>query len=439
MKIKVYFSLLLAGILLLGACNRNKSDGLFKSEDLYLPDLNQLFENYESAERTGSYAAFANQLVKANRDLQSSELYVEAASLYDQAGHSDSVAILLHLAIDHGMANPNILERLKISPHQQGSTKWKELHSRLDSIRERLSSVDNFSLEVAAMSRFWPYFEKAKKDTSLAKAIFKEYIFSGPTELRDYYAVRYYSTEAMFGQMINAAPRYYSYLHKYFDPDRLDDFKDVTRKWMKNFQELYPQAVFPKVYVVPGILNSGGTATEMGLFIGGDMYGKSGDMPTQELTEWQKDAIMEASSLPTLTMHELMHFQQSYSDPKNTNTVLSGIIQEGVCDLLVELCSGEKMKNSNLAYLEDPGNREKIFSELKADLHGEDLSKWLYNGGSIQDRPHDLGYTMGYLITKSYYKKQADKKKAINELLNSRDLDAIIRQSDYAFLIDAPL
>ncbi len=421
--------------MLLQGCTGSPSGKYGGTDALYLPDLNVLFEDYEMLDSTQAYAAFANKLVAANRDLQSSELFVEAASLFAQAGHTDSVAILLNRAIDRGMANPNVLVRLGLrGPHSQ-SQEWARLQQRLDSIRNRLQNVDNFSLEIDAMTEFWPYFRRALKDTSQAKAIFKEFIFRGPRELRDFYVVRYYSTEAMYGQMVNAAPGYYSYLSKQFDSRKLLDYQGITKKWMFRFREMYPQAVFPKVFVVPGILNSGGTATEMGLFVGGDMYGKSPAMPTGELTDWQRDAIMEFSSLPTLTLHEPMHFQQNYEDPANTNTVLFNLIQEGVCDLLVELASGEPLRNSNLEYLQDPENRERILAELKMELHTDDLSKWLYNGGSIQDRPHDLGYTLGYLITKSYYEKQADKQLAVYELLNSKNMYDILKGSDYSFLL----
>lgn len=429
-------------VLLLGgpaSCNRSDSpQALSGVQGLYLPDLNRLFEDYEQLDSTNAYGQFAYKLVQANRDLQSSELYVEAASLYQQSGPLDSVALLLHKAIDRGMANPNILSKLNI-PEPPDTVLWEQLQTRLDSVRERVRSVDNFSFEIASMNQFWPYFERARNDPEHATDIFKEFIFLGPVELRDYYAIRYLSTGEMYGQMINASPRYYSFLKKHFDPERLQAMKEVTSAWMVRFKEIYPQAVFPKVYVVPGLLNSGGTATEMGLFVGGDMYGKSNEAPLGELTDWQQAAIMEASSLPTLSLHELMHFQQNYADPVNRNNLLFNLVQEGVCDLLVELCSGEDLRNSNLTYLQDPGNRERILAELKQELYAEDLSKWMYNGGSIQDRPHDLGYTLGYLITKSYYSRQDDKQRAIYELLNSRDLTGIVKESDYAFLLDGSL
>jgi len=103
------------------------------------------------------------------------------------------------------------------------------------------------------------------------------------------------------------------------------------------------------------------------------------------------------------------------------------------------LCSGEELKNSNLMYLSDEENEQRIMNDLKNDLFSEDNSKWLYNGGAIDDRPHDLGYTVGYLISKSYYQLAVDKQKAVFELLNTNDFLSILKESDYAFLLEKNL
>ncbi|NNL02103.1 MAG: hypothetical protein HKP39_07495 [Eudoraea sp.] len=289
------------------------------------------------------------------------------------------------------------------------------------------------------MNSFWPYFEKAKTNPKKAKQFFKEYIFKGPREIRDYYAVRYYSLENMYGQMINASPKYYSYLQKQFNQDSTLALKNTTTKWMKKFNTMYPEAVFPKVYIVPGMLNSGGTVTEMGLFIGGDMYGRSEKMPLEELSEWQKDAIMDVSALPGLIMHELMHFQQNYEDAEHENMVIYKLIEEGVCDFVVELTSGIPLQNEQLSFLNDPLNFEKIANELREELFTEDLSKWMYNGGSIEDRPADLGYAIGYMISKSYYQNANDPQEALFQLLNTKSMITILKESDYAYLLDQKL
>ena len=423
----------------LNSCQPGKETDKEAINRLYLPDLNQLFEDYERLDSTGAYNTFAYKLVNANRDLNSSELYVEAASLYAQAGQSDSVAILLHKAIDNGMANPKIISKLQVVKNNMDTPLWRSLQPRLDSIQLQLQNVSNYSMELGSMTLFWDYFERAAKDTANAKDIFKEFIFKGPRELRDFYVVRYINLNNMYGQMINASPDYFHYLKNQFNPDSTKALKSKTAGWMRNFKNIYPKAVFPKVYVVPGILNSGGTATEMGMFVGGDMYGRSDSMPTAGLTSWQEESIMKVSDLPGLTIHELMHFQQNYQDAENNETVLAQVIGEGVCDFLVELCSGEELNNSNLMYLSDEKNELRIMNDLKNDLFSEDNSKWLYNGGAIDDRPHDLGYTVGYLISKSYYQLAIDKQKAVFELLNTNDFIFILKGSGYAYLLEKDL
>ncbi len=400
----------------------------------YLPNIEVLFSQYETLDSTKAYHAFAEKMVAANHDLQSSQLYLEAAAIFHQEKESEQVVALIHRAIDNGMANPKILSKYKDLGEALHTEEGKRLLYRLDSIQKKMGDVSHFSLEMESMNLFWPYFERAKKNPANAKAILKEFIFDGPRELKDFYVVRYLSTDNMYGQMINAAPDYYEYLKQHFNTDSMHSMKAKTTRWMKNFKDLYPQAVFPKVFVVPGILNSGGTATEMGMFVGGDMYGKSDDMPIRNLSEWQKGAIMEFDHLPKLTIHELMHFQQSYDDSENGENVIGAIIAEGVCDFMVELASGEPLDNPNLDYLDNPKNMAKILEDLKTDAFTEDYSRWLYNGG-INDRPFDLGYTMGYLISKSYYENHDNKSRAIYELLNTNDFASIVRSSKYGSIL----
>ncbi|MGB5237458.1 MAG: hypothetical protein WBM43_07975 [Flavobacteriaceae bacterium] len=427
-------------IFLLSHCNlRDGQSDEDRMASLYLPDLNALDPLYETVDSTQAYGKLAYKILEENRDLQASQMYIEAAWFYQKAGMQDSTLYMLHSAIDRGMANPKILQKFPGLSTDRQDPDMDLLLKRLDSIQNELQEVSHFSLEMDAINSFWPYFEKALEDTVEAKDLFKEFIFKGPREVRDFYVARYHNTDNMYGQMINGTPHYYQYLRKYLNADSLNALNSTTTSWMRRFKSYYPQAVFPKVYIVPGILNTGGTTTEMGMFVGGDMYGRSDKMPTRGLTDWQNGAIMKFEDLPGLTIHELMHFQQSYADEEQSESVLMGIIGEGVCDFLVELCSGKNLENDNLRYLNIPENKEFILSELRSDLFSTDNSKWLYNGGSIEDRPHDLGYTLGYLITKSYYNNQEDKKKAIYDLLNTDDVVSILKGSDYAFLLEPEL
>lgn len=425
-----------AFFLLTGCKNSQPVEAPVDYQEAFLPEMEGLFNEFQKLQNFGSYAVLGDTLRSANKDLQASELYVQAAFAYWEAGDMDAATTMLHQAIDQGMSNPKILEKFPETGQEPTGDSWKHLIGRIDSIQTQLRKPTNFELKTASMEAFWPHFENAMTDTSQARKHLKAFIFEGPREVRDFYVVRYGSIDNMYGQMVNAAPNYYRYLKTRFHPDSLQGFRKSILESMKRFKELYPQGVFPKVYIVPGILNSGGTATEMGMFLGGDMYGRSPEMPVEDLTDWQEGAIMEFSDLPRLTMHELMHFQQNYRDKTNRETLLSAVIQEGVCDFMVELSSGEPMENENLTFLSDPANEVWIFGEFQKELMGDDNSKWLYNGGSIEDRPHDLGYTVGYLICKSYYRQSSDKTKAVVELLNTDDFLKIVKNSDYAYLLD---
>ncbi len=436
MKIHIRRLLLggLTALVFLG-CLEKKEDRITKKDLGDLPDLNIVFRDYEQLENKGKYALLARKITEANADLQSSELFVEAASLYLLSGNKDSAVSQLNKAIDRGMANPGILGKFQ-GLIEMESPEYNRLNARLDSLRAILRNVSNFDVESRAMDLFWPYFEEALAHPDSARQILKAYILEGPPEIRDYYAIRYYSTDQMFGQMINGAPKYYTYLKTRMQKDSLMALRDKTLEALKNFKTLYPEAVFPKVYVVPGLLNSGGTATEIGLFIGGDMYGRSPSMPVNELNDWQQEAIMEFSSLPQLILHELMHYQQNYSDTLHEDTVLYKVIEEGVCDFLRELASGVPVESAQLSYLSQPENLKQVAGQLREDLFSDDLSPWLYNGGSIEDRPADLGYAMGYLITRSYYRNARDKSRALADLLNTDDMTSILMGSDFSYLLE---
>jgi len=59
------------------------------------------------------------------------------------------------------------------------------------------------------------------------------------------------------------------------------------------------------------------------------------------------------------------------------------------------------------------------------------LSKWLFNTGTIKNKPPDLGYFIGMRICEAYYNKQADKKAAIINLLDRSKYMEVMEQSGY--------
>ena len=60
-----------------------------------------------------------------------------------------------------------------------------------------------------------------------------------------------------------------------------------------------------------------------------------------------------------------------------------------------------------------------------------DLSAWLYNYRSGSDEPYDLGYWVGYRITKAYYLRASDKQAALREIFEVKDPKALLAKSGW--------
>jgi hypothetical protein len=77
-----------------------------------------------------------------------------------------------------------------------------------------------------------------------------------------------------------------------------------------------------------------------------------------------------------------------------------------------------------------PGlNDAEIWHDFEVDMYKPDISKWVYNATTTKDRPADLGYYVGYLITQAYYRKAKDKRQAVYDILNIQDARAFYEAS----------
>jgi uncharacterized protein YjaZ len=65
-------------------------------------------------------------------------------------------------------------------------------------------------------------------------------------------------------------------------------------------------------------------------------------------------------------------------------------------------------------------------------MDSTNTSAWMYQGDRAPPgRPADLGYWMGYKISKAYYDRTADKRAAVKEILLFRDPKAFLAASGY--------
>jgi hypothetical protein len=297
------------------------------------------------------------------------------------------------------------------------------------------------------VNNFWRAFDLAEKEIEKAKKIniFQtEYLDKGSTGLQDFLRLRIKSAKDLV-ETIELLPRYYAAVRP--STLRVAEMEKNIRRSFCKFKRIYPNAVFPDVYFVIGIANTGGTASENGLLIGTELYGVTANTPRDEFPALFKNflkhvkdenelreivakaldtALKPIEKLPFIVAHESCHFNQNY--PKQT-TLLEKSIQEGSCDLIAELTAGDVINPSLKTY----GDRHeaKLWRDFQMEMNGKDLSLWMYNSFKIKDRPGDLGYYMGYKISKEYYRNAKAKKPAINDILNIKDFNAFFEKSRY--------
>ncbi len=276
------------------------------------------------------------------------------------------------------------------------------------------SDIDNFW---KAYDQFLPAYNAEELDTY--------YLKKGSKGLKGFIKGRIENADKL-AALIKKRPKYYASLRDI--TPLIADQEGTVKGYLAKMKEIYPESIFPDVYFVIGTMNSGGTTSKHGLIIGADMYGLTPNTPKDELSKWHLSVIRSVDEIPHIVVHELVHFQQRYDG----GTLLAASIKEGAADFIAELVSGKHI-NEHVHDFANP-KEEELWMEFKDRMLEKDFDGWLY--GSQEGRPNDLGYWMGYKITRAYYENMPDKKKAIADIMRIKDFEAFLAASKYAEQFD---
>ena len=269
------------------------------------------------------------------------------------------------------------------------------------------------------IGKFWQAYDLAASEADKEKrvAIFQtEYLDKGSAGLKDFLRLRIKSAESLVNT-IDRMPKYYASIRP--QTLQVQRMENKMRAAFKKFKSIYPQAVFPDVYFLIGVTSSGGTTGPSGLLIGTEMYGKTAKTPMGELSAWLKVVLSTVEQVPAIVAHESCHYNQRYNSASDQRHLLGKSLQEGACDTIGELISGRNINEHLKVY--GRTHADEIWRDFEVDMYKPDISKWIYNAASVKDRPADLGYYMGYLITQAYYNQAKDKKQAVYDILNIQD------------------
>ena len=289
-------------------------------------------------------------------------------------------------------------------------------------------SQSSFEVITSDVDLFWRAFgqlENAKTKADSVKILEEEYLAKGSPGVKQFIPYRIRSAENL-QKTISKHPQYYTQLRAH--THKLKEAVPKMEAHYKRMQEIYPQTSIPRVYFVIGAMNSAGTIVEDPV-IGVDMFGLYPNTPTEELSHWHRAVLKPMEEIDLVVMHEMVHILQSGSANSEEN-LLSKSIGEGAADFVATLAANGHI--NKVAHVYGDQHEKELWEEFKVQMAQNDLSRWLYNGDKIQDRPADLGYYMGYKICESYYNKTKDKKKAVSDILSIQDYGAFLEQSGYA-------
>ncbi|QOG03657.1 DUF2268 domain-containing putative Zn-dependent protease [Flavobacterium sp. MDT1-60] len=255
--------------------------------------------------------------------------------------------------------------------------------------------------ETKDSKNFWEAFDKMEKSKQNP---FIEYMQKGSPGIKGFTENRIINADSLFA-VVKRRKADYELSRNVLDG--LSSKEKRVRAIYSALKYWYPNAKFPPIYFVYGRFNSGGTSSPEGIIIGTEM-------------------LKNLDGVSGLIAHELIHYQQK---KEGKDMLLKWCLLEGGADFIGELISGESINKFEYKYGEQ--NLDKLCQEFVTRLKNPDYQDWLYGTSKKDNRPNDLGYWIGYKITESYFNKQKEKQKAIDEILNIKDPMQFLKQSGF--------
>ena len=186
---------------------------------------------------------------------------------------------------------------------------------------------------------------------------------------------------------------------------------------LERFRALYPELRPAGIYFEVGALRSAGTTQGDKVLLGVEMATGDESVDTSEMPAGLQRffasyfASKPLENLDLLAVHEVVHTQQEGERP----SLLAQAVYEGVADFVAEQVTG---RMPDLAYVTyGPAHDAAIKAAFRQDMAGEDFSGWLYNSADNPFGVRDLGYYVGYAITRGYHDRASDKAAALKTML----------------------
>lgn len=358
------------------------------------------------------------------------DAWYNAACAWALAGRRDRATAALARAIDAGWHDA---EHTKVDTDLaslHGSETWDRLMARMESVaqgRRGHSEVDDVRLITTDIGHFWRAYDLAAGRTSFdaqRAAFVREYLDRATPGLVDYFLAKIGDPDRL-ARFVMGHRDYYDAVRP--QTLRVDETAAEIREGMRRLKGVYPDATFPDVYFVIGILTSGGTASRNGLLIGTEMYSATAETPRGGLSPGIARIVGGREVIPNTVLHEMVHFVQQGGG----STLLADAIREGTAVYLAQLV--EPLTTPPHFMRWGRAHEAEVRARFLAEQDTSDLGQWIGNNSTAtEDWPADLGYFIGYRIAEQYVAHSPDRDRAIRDLLVNPDPKAILDRSGYA-------
>jgi hypothetical protein len=342
------------------------------------------------------------------------------------AGHPDTAFGLLRKALDQGFHEAAALREDVDLATLHADPRWPGVVAAAEANARRFQAVhsdpDGARFIATDVGLFWKAYAQLPASSDSAGLLRREYLDQGSAGLQDFIPNRIRSAANLL-DVIQQHPRYFAAIRE--NTLKAAGVEAAARRSFRAFKALYADAMFPDVTFVVGALDSGGTSSSNGLLIGVDLFGGGPGVPLEELDGWHRSVIHAHTDLPSIIAHELIHFQQRHE----ARTLLGKAFHEGSADFLASLIAEGNFNQATYDY--GYAHEAELWKQFRAEMGGEDASRWLYGSSRRDGRPADLGYFMGFRIAQAYYNRAKDRKQAVRDLLTSSDFEGILKASRY--------
>ncbi|MGJ7031939.1 hypothetical protein [Niabella hirudinis] len=272
------------------------------------------------------------------------------------------------------------------------------------------------------IDNFWIAFDSIQQTNSYSKKLYfinKLYIEKGTKGLKAFMKAENYS-DTTYINVIDKFPDFWKSIRR--NTFVLKGKTNELDAPIANLKKLYPTLKDAEIYFTIGCLDAAGKISNNMVLMGLEVSAGSLATGAYELKSFDKFA--------SLNIHEYVHTQQKL---KSSNQLLNKVIQEGSCDFIAELALDQPMQRQYVSY----GNLhfDRLKEQFKKEMFLSDWSNWLYNGPQRGDST-DLGYFMGYEISKSYYQRAKNKAQAIKDIIeldfsNNKDVELFFKRSGF--------